>query len=278
MARSLPPLTWFRTFEASARHLNFTAAAQELGLTQSAVSQQIKSLETRLKTSLFTRRARGLALTDEGRRLLPTIETALNTLTQATDTFATRPAKTSLTIAASVSLLQWVISPNLTAFSSQYPEVNIHFKGAIWSDEFSAVRADVEIRFASEKQAGADAKRLCSDRLIAVRAPAYNRPIEQSPLIDAVGVSSGWGKWGLAAGMSDLRPSFSCDSYGVALQMAADGAGIALTSEYLAQHGIRSGRLIRAHEHAIPALETYFLIRNTDTPAARAFCDWIQSL
>lgn len=278
MARSLPPLTWFRTFEASARHLNFTAAAQELGLTQSAVSQQIKSLETRLRTALFTRHARGLSLTDEGRKLLPTIAKALDTLTQATETFAPGPAKTSVSVAASVSLLQWVISPKIKAFTAAHPELNIHFKGAIWSDEFSAVRADVDIRFASEKQAGPAAQRLFPDRLVAVRAPDFDQDISQAPLIEAVGVSSGWRKWGDTAGFGLLQPNLFCDSYGTALQMAADGAGIALTSEYLALRAIKSGRLIRADDHAIEAEETYFLNRNTDTMAARAFCDWILSL
>ena len=64
MAKSLPPLTWFRAFEAAARHLSFTAAANEIGMTQSAVSQQVKSLEMRLGVALFTRQARGLSLTD----------------------------------------------------------------------------------------------------------------------------------------------------------------------------------------------------------------------
>ncbi|MEM6498530.1 MAG: LysR family transcriptional regulator, partial [Pseudomonadota bacterium] len=67
MSRSLPPLTWFRAFEAAARYLNFTTAADELGLTQSAVSQHVRALEERFGTQLFERKPRGLALTDDGR-------------------------------------------------------------------------------------------------------------------------------------------------------------------------------------------------------------------
>ena len=83
MAR-LPPLNWLRAFEASARALSFTEAAQELHLTQSAVSQQIKSLESALGRQLFHRRARGLELTDIGRCYLPTVQAAFNTLEEGT--------------------------------------------------------------------------------------------------------------------------------------------------------------------------------------------------
>lgn len=77
MSRSAPPVTWFRAFEAAARHLSFTAAADELGMTQSAVSQQVKAMETRFDTALFTRKPRGLALTDAGRKLVPQVAQAL---------------------------------------------------------------------------------------------------------------------------------------------------------------------------------------------------------
>ena len=86
MRKPLPPLNWFRAFEASARTLSFTAAAEEISMTQSAVSQQIRALETRLQVSLFARHARGITLTDEGRKLLPQVEAALETLTDANRT------------------------------------------------------------------------------------------------------------------------------------------------------------------------------------------------
>ena len=81
---ALPPLTWLRSFEAAARHLNFTAAADELNLTQSAISQQVRSLEVRLGLKLFERKARGLLLTDEGRKRLPRTISGLEILSDAT--------------------------------------------------------------------------------------------------------------------------------------------------------------------------------------------------
>ena len=103
MTRSLPPLTWFRSFEATARTLSFTAAAEEVGLTQSAVSQQVKSLEQRLGVRLFIRKPRSLAMTDEGRKLLPQVAAALGTLAYATEAFDRQVDQNVLTIASSVS-------------------------------------------------------------------------------------------------------------------------------------------------------------------------------
>jgi len=104
MAKSLPPLTWFRAFEAAARNLSFTAAADEIGMTQSAVSQHVKALESRLGVALFIRKARGLALTDDGRKLIPQVASALGTLTAASRIFETGTTQNLLTVATSVSV------------------------------------------------------------------------------------------------------------------------------------------------------------------------------
>ena len=87
MAQSLPPLGWFRCFESAAQHQSFTAAAEELGLTQSAVSQQIRLLESRLGCRLFDRKPRGISLTDDGRKLLPEITRAIDALRSATQPY-----------------------------------------------------------------------------------------------------------------------------------------------------------------------------------------------
>ncbi|MEM6942550.1 MAG: LysR family transcriptional regulator, partial [Pseudomonadota bacterium] len=171
MTRSLPPLTWLRSFEASARHLSFTAAAQELGLTQSAISQQVRSLELRLRVQLFVRKPRGLALTDDGRRLLPQIGASLDQLDVAVSAFETGSQSGLLTVAASVSVVRWLIAPRLKAFLHDHPGLRIRLVGTIWPDEFSASLADVEIRFGSKQQVGRDAMRLMPDHLIPVSAP-----------------------------------------------------------------------------------------------------------
>jgi len=277
MAKSLPPLTWFRSFEAAARHLSFTAAAEEIGLTQSAVSQQVKSLETRLGIELFTRRARGLSLTDDGRRLLPQVGAAMEQLSAATDIFDAGPGDDLLTIATSVSVAQWVIAPNLRKFTTNRPNTRLRFLSAIWPDDFHSARADVEIRFGSEKQVGKNAELLTPSRLIALKSPRLRGHLSDLPLIEAVGTSSGWSAWARAVG-GNPQPEFFADSYGMALHLAMHGNGVALASELLAGHAISSDLLEPAHEASIPGQEGYYLSVKESNSAASEFRTWLLSI
>jgi LysR family glycine cleavage system transcriptional activator len=195
MSRALPPLQWFRSFEAAARHLNVTVAAQELGLTQSAVSQQVRALEMRLGVQLFQRKARGLAITDDGRKLLPQVGGAIEALRTATAAFEAGPTEHLLSIATSVSIAQWLLAPNIDRFLAQHPGLRIRLLSTIWPDEFKAAIADVEIRFGTEKQVGQGAERLAPDTLIAVAREPLAGPLEQQTLIEAVGTSVGWQAW-----------------------------------------------------------------------------------
>jgi len=278
MSKALPPLTWFRSFEAAARHLNFTAAASEIGLTQSAVSQQIKALETQLGVALFRRKARGLSLTDDGRKLLPKVETALSELAAATAEFGTAQTPGQLTVAASVSISQWLIAPALPGFVAAHPGLRIRFLSAIWPDDFNSTLADVEIRFGSARQVGGDAQALSPNGLIAVKAPSLHGALETLPLIGAVGTSDSWTNWAKAAGMRDLTPSIQADSYGMALHLAAQGNGVALVNELLARQAIRSGTVTQAHPARIAAHEGYYLSANPAVPIALAFRTWVLGL
>ncbi|CTQ53144.1 Gcv operon activator [Roseibium album] len=275
MAKALPPLNWFRAFEASARNLSFTAAGEEIGMTQSAVSQQIKSLEMRLGVPLFERKARGLALTDHGRRLLPQVDAALDTLSSATGAFFEDKPSKLLTVSASFSVIQWVIAPLLPEFTAAYPEIAIRFIGATWPDEFSRTSADIEIRFGSQKQAGPKAKLLGSTQLLALKSPTLKGTIDDLPLIEAVGISDGWKSWAQVTGFRNLRPSLFVDSYGPALQMAAHGNGVCLVSELLAGHPRSRGLVELAHERTITANESYYLSVREPSDTARLFENWI---
>lgn len=283
MPKSLPPLTWFRTFEAAARHLSFTAAAEEIGMTQSAVSQQVKALETRLGAALFTRRARGLALTDDGRRLLPQVGAALETLGAATEAFGAGPRRDLVTVAASVSVGHWVLAPMVAAFARAHPGVRLRFLGAIWPDDFATALADVEIRFGSEKQVGRNARLLQPNDLVAVVAPFPPRAVPDLPdvpdlpRIETVGTSDGWAAYARGAGLAPRPPQLYADSYGMSLQMAVHGAGVALCPEWLARGALAAGQVVRAFASRLPAKEGYFLSVRPDLPAARVFADWIEA-
>jgi len=274
MVKALPPLAWFRAFEAAARRLSFTAAAVEIGMTQSAVSQHVKSLETSLGVALFIRRARGLSLTDDGRKLLPQVETALETLTAAARSFETGPSENLLTVATSVSVAQWLIAPKLGDFTARYPDVRLRFLSTIWPDDFQTLRADVEIPFGSHKQFGKDAILLEPNGLVALKSPKLVGDFSELPLIEAVGTSGGWNAWS-STNVNARRPQFLVDSFGAALDLAVHGAGVALVSEVLGRHALETGQLMRAHDTVGPCHEGYYLRINTRAQTAVLFKDWL---
>jgi len=279
MTRSLPPLGWLRTFEVAARHLNFTAAASELAMTQSAVSQQIRSLEMRLGHRLFERKPRGLAQTDCGRALLPKVGSAFASLESAMGELGAQRTPDDLTVATSVSVVQWLLAPNLGAFMQSNPHVRLQLISSIWPDEFRQARADVEIRFGSAKQVGEGAERLGPDRLIAVAAPERASSVSDQPLIEAIGTSEGWMEWAQATnGTTALAPTFRVDSYGTAVDLACHGHGVALVSSLIAQMPLAASKLTQIHPLQLPSTEGYFLAVNSKTTAALGFADWLKSL
>lgn len=278
MAPALPPLNWFRAFEAAARHLSFTAAAEEIGMTQSAVSQQIKSLELRLGVPLFERKPRGLALTDNGRRLLPQVDAALDRLTEATRSFLPDRPDKLLTVSVSISVLQWVIAPALPAFQDEHPDISLRFMGAIWPDEFRRSLADIVISFGSRKQAGPKAVLLGSHDLIALKPAELTGGMGDYPLIEAVGVSGGWEAWSAAADMKCPNPSLFVDSYGAALELSLRGNGACLVNELLARHPLKRGVAEPVHPVLLSANEGYFLSINRETPEASIFFNWISRI
>lgn len=273
MVKALPPLAWFRAFEAAARRLSFTAAAEEIGMTQSAVSQHVRSLETSLGVGLFIRRARGLVLTDDGRKLLPKVGSALETLTAAAQAFDVVPTENVLTVASSVSVAQWIISPHLTAFTADHPNIRLRFLSTIWPDDFHTVRADVEIPFGSKKQVGRNAIMLEPNGLVALKAPHLKGTLVTLPLIESVGTSDGWKSWQQIVG-GQPKPDIFVDTYGAALNLAVNGNGVALVSEVLARQALRAGQLVRAHEAVIECKEGYYLRINEADQIARQFRDW----
>lgn len=273
MSGFTPPLNWFRVFQSAARHLSFTAAARDLGLTQSAVSQQVRALESRLGVALFHRQPRGIALTDDGRRLLPEVTAALTKLDEAVSTFDFGPREELVTIATSVSFAHWRLAPVLKVFLAEHPEIKVRLLSTVWSDEFNSTYGDIEIRFGSVELVGKGATRLEPDSLIVVAAPdlqAASESLKAYPLIEAVGTSGGWAQWAEAARYgSGLQPSLFVDHHGIAVQMATESIGVALTSSLLARPSLASGKLVQLRPESIQSPDGYFIaLRNGRSRAA----------
>lgn len=290
MAKSLPPLTWFRAFEAAARHLSFTLAGEELGLTQSAISQHVRALESRLENKLFVRANRSLHLTDAGRLLVPDVTAAIAQLDRATRRFLPVVSKPRLTVAASASIAHWVITPALAAFQHAHPDIVIQLATTIWPDDFSTTHADVEIRFGSAEIAGQDAKILRPSYLHAVAAPdlwAQLGPastlsdLKRVPLIQPIGISQSWTEMGKKANPTvALEPSILVDTHGSAVDLAVAGAGIALAHAQISVPAVQQGLLKVLPLGQFPADEGYYLAaKQSPFPAERdAFVDWFKTL
>jgi LysR family glycine cleavage system transcriptional activator len=286
MAQALPPLNWLRAFESAARHLNFTTAAREINLTQSAVSQHIRSLEMRLGAILFVRKARGLAITDSGRQLLASVAPALADLTKATAMFMPQRTENSLKVACSWSFsLAW-LSSRLGLFLSSFPGVRVQIVSTLWPDDNKLVGADIEIRYGSKELAGEGAELLFSDEVIPVCAPhklpdhSTIESMYQGGLIHTVGSSDTWYSWSESLGLKPPEAiSCSVDSYSIALELARNGVGVALVSRVIVKDSLRSGTLVVPVNLAAPAIDNHYLAvnpREGGTQVANDFADWLR--
>ena len=286
MQKKLPPLNWFRAFECAARNQSFTIAALELGLTQSAISQQVRLLEQKFGVTLFVRLPRGLALTDTGRSILPNVSKSIKSLARIAESFEPKQTENTLTIAVSISFAQRFIIPNLSTFLGDNSGAQIRIKSILWPDEFMASDADIEIRFGSSETVGQDAKELYQDRIVLVCAPGLlsKKPtwadICDAPRIQIVGTSETWEKWS-AEFKLELPRSITqlVDSHGLAIDLARSGTGVALTSHLLAIPAIVEGTLVMPFKENIIASDRYFISvkepqKNT---LVEKFCLWLHS-
>jgi len=290
MSRSLPPLTWFRAFDATARHLSFTRAAGELGFTQSAISQHIRALEQRLGTQLFLRGSRGLSLTDAGRRLVPDVAVAMARLTAATEAIIPASEQPQLTIATSASVAQWLLVPKMAEFRSAHPEIGIRIITTVWPEDFLATSADIEIRFGRKEVVGKGAKLVGPSTLCAVASPQLleNMPdpldwdfLQQQTLIQPVGISALWTQIQRKLGIpSPNEPQLYVDTHGLAVDLAVSGAGIALTHNLIASLPVSDGKLVRLPLPETPSSEGYYLARNPTNASEHqdTFQSWFDDL
>ena len=289
MARQLPPLNWFRAFDAAARHLSFTAAAEEMGLTQSAVSQHVKALEGRLGVPLFFRKPRGLMITEAGRMLVPEVAAALARLQAAAEAFGGTDDRPEVHIAASLSVIQWLILPNLADFRAGHPSTRLRMETFIWPDDFAGSEAAVQVRFGPTTVVGGGARPLGSARRVFVCAPHLAPPSLDAaldlPLIQAIGTTDTWAgaatDWAKAGLVRDraVTPTIEVDTYGLAVALAINGAGVALTNAMIAGPALSDGRLVEVAAPEARLHEGYYLaVQPNAATAARAFADWLIAL
>ena len=277
----LPPLDWLRSFEAAARLSNFTAAAAELGLTQAAVSQHIRSLEERLKQPLFIRLARGVELTPEGAAYLPHLQSAFATIANSTrELFEPRTIQ-SVTIRSPISFAVLMIAPKLPQMASDLPFVQLQIE-TIHTPADYGERSGLDIRFGSGAGSftGRQAYRLTRETLTPMAVPDLAKTPDWTglPRLTVVGAREMWGEWFAVARMKPtIGPTHKFDSFVAALEAARHGAGMVLGSRPLADAALRDGTLVTLSGFTLSSNAGHYLTAPSGahlSPAEEAVRHW----
>ena len=290
MAAKPPPLGSVRAFEAAARHLNFTRAAEELGITQAAVSWQIRALEQRLGVALFVRRRQGLALTSAGSSLAPKVTDALDRLGIA---FAAvgppAPATNSLRISSAPTFAHSWLAPKLGGFRALHPDVIIEVDATTEIADLESAEADCAIRRGSGHWPGLVSHRLlpvvlapiCSPRLL----KGYRRPlrIDQLGAFALLQPLTLWRRWLSELGFSDVpfqaRLGSRYKRQHLVVEAALSGQGMALLNPVFCAEALDDGRLVRPLPHTVvDDKDGYWLVHRKGRRAARKmedFRSWI---
>ena len=293
MRHRLPPLNALRAFEAAARHMSFSKAADELHVTPAAVSHQIKTLEEHVGMPLFRRLNRGLLLTEAGQLFLPGLRDGFDRLAEAVDRLRALEAGGELTVSMPPSFAAKWLVPRLERFTSLHPDIDVRISASMELVDFRRDRVDAAVRFGFgrwpdleiEKLFAETAAPICSPRLLQgphpLRTPA---DLRHHTLLhdDSIIFHSGpdWRMWLKAAGVEGVDPlrgpRFSHAEH--ALQAAADGAGVVLGRLTLAAADIVAGRLLLPFELSLPVRPAYFLVLPKASSRPRrvvAFRDWL---
>ncbi|MEI5665528.1 LysR family transcriptional regulator [Bosea sp. CCNWLW174] len=283
MLRPHLPLNALRAFEASARHLSFTKAAIELCVTQAAISHQVKGLEERLGVELFRRLPRGLALTDEGRSLLPTLRESFDRIAGLLERFETgRPVEVLNVGAVGTFALGWLL-PRLAGFRLAHPEIDLRLTTNNNRVDLAAEGLDYALRFGGGAWHGTAALRLFEAPMTPVCAPALTETLHQPvDLADHALLRSyradEWTLWSEAAGIEPLQARGPVFDSSIALaEVAAAGEGVALVPALLFSRYFDDGRLLRPFPIEV-SLGSYWLTwlqSRSLTPAMLAFRDWL---
>ncbi|MEJ5216656.1 LysR family transcriptional regulator [Cognatishimia sp. D5M38] len=282
--QSLPPLTWLRAFEASARHLSFTRAASELNLTQSAVSQHVRSLESFLNRALFVRKTRALELTEDGSNYLPVVREAFDLLASGTQAFIGGDRGRSMVLQCNLAFSVFWLAPRLARLYAQHPWLVLNIVTPIWDPDRHAAGATIDIRFGRSEDMSRASIRLTREQFFPVCAPSYQDgdiDLTTATLFDCAGVTGSWGKWLKSKSPQSLPPRAVnlTSTFNISMQAAIYGAGITMSHNTLARDILARGDLLEPFDHRPELSEGYFLQpapEHGSTPASRAFQGWIE--
>jgi DNA-binding transcriptional LysR family regulator len=294
--RRLPSLDFLRGFEAAGRRLSFTLAAEELFLTQSALSRQVKALEDALGVPLFERRHRALALTPAGMAFHRSVSLQLREIAQAAEAVRDVTREPGLTVSTTVSFAALWLIPRLASFRAAQPDVEVYVSADDRMVDLSRGDVDVAVRYLADDGAPPGAERLFGERLLPVASPALHKrggiPLKAPAdlarhvlihLDDPSGVMPwlNWPAWLTSNGQPNLKPAGSLrfSLYDQVIQATLGGQGVALGRIPLISALLREGKLIAPFPKRYDSPRGYFVVRAphaADRPDVGAFAAWLQ--
>ena len=263
-----------KTFQIAAKHASFAVAADELCITPSAVSHQIKTLETQLGLPLFSRGARALALTDAGARYLEQIDDLFVRLDSVTEQLRVRYGRTSVSLHVPAYFASEMLLPRLSEFSQLHDGVDLRIETSGGHGRTHSAEADLSIVVGSGPWNGLVAHPLfaqtmvpaCSPQLLAERPVSRHEDLNAHTLLVHEGRRDDWDRWAAAVGMKELRPQqiVRIDSMSAATRAAEKNIGIALLPAELSRRKFAAGRLIRVFDDELVTQEDYTLLVRTE--------------
>ncbi|UTW12893.1 LysR substrate-binding domain-containing protein [Marinobacterium rhizophilum] len=285
MKSGLPPLHCLKTFEVAARLLNFSAAARELNMTQSAVSQQVRLLEHHLGEPLFNRKHRRVSLTNKGMSYLPVVQSTLNGLRRSTADIFSPVSSGELVIEVNMAFAWGWLAPRLHSFCSRYPWLRLEIRHSNWDHDFGKEPVDLAIRHGRGNWTGHVSKPLLTPRLKAYCAAPLAKLLHEPmdllslPLIDVSGTHKMWVDWFQNLGIDDSAAlKHRVDSVAMAISMAQSGLGVFLGYEELVHTTSLRDKLHAPFDIWIETADNYHLTYPEGRPlsrAAEAFVQWI---
>jgi len=287
MLRRLPPLNALKAFEAAARSESFTRAAEELNVTQGAVSHQVKALEGILGVKLFNRERQRLAITEAGREYLAVVRDALDRIAVGTERLVQRQTSGVLTVSTSPDFAAKWLVPRLGRFSEAHPDIDLRVSAATQYVDLAREDVDLSVRHGDGNWEGLDVVRLYSERLFPVCAPRLvsgrNRITKASDLLKFPLLRledwKNWSRWFDAAGVT--TPAVQgpvLNRASMLIDAAIDGQGVALARTALAAWDLINGRLVRPIDVSLSMANTYWIVCPKATsalPKIKVFREWL---
>jgi DNA-binding transcriptional LysR family regulator len=294
MARNFPDLDLLEGFEAAARHLSFTKAGEELFLTQSAVSRQIKDLEDQLGTPLFHRRHRALVLTEAGQQFYAAAAQVLTTMRTATNRLRAQGGRKPLSVTTTNSFAALWLVPRLAGFTRTHPAVDVRIMAETKVQDLDRDGLDIAIRHGPASLAGPNAVRLFGERVFPVCSPKLLKKIplrEPSDLKNHVLLHYDdpdgrhpwlhWKSWLEVAGIPDLRPAgtLSFSGFEQIIPAAVAGHGVALGRSPLVKDLLAGNELVAPFKTSADPARAYFIIASkaaAGRPEVNDFIEWLK--